>query len=91
MVLGKKRSCLTQLLQHHHFILENLLKGEETDAIFVDFAKAFDKVDHPILIQKLKNIGISGKLLEWIKDFLSDRNQIVIVDEVLSYIAEVIT
>ena len=87
----KGRSCLTQLLQHHQDILLNLLNNEDTDAIFLDFAKAFDKVDYEILLQKLKNIGISGKLFRWIQNFLSGRTQVVVVDEILSFIAEVIS
>ena len=59
--------------------------------IYLDFAKAFDKVDHEILIQKLKNIGIEGKLLEWICNFLNDRDQVVVVDNIFSYIAKVVS
>ena len=48
-------------------------------------------MDYDILLQKLSNIGISGKLFTWIKEFLRERTQVVVVDEVLSYIAEVIS
>ena len=47
--------------------------------------------DHQILLQKLKNIGIGGKLYDWIQSFLIDRNQVVVVDGVLSFIALVIS
>ena len=87
----KGRSCLTQLLKQYDDILMNMLNHDETDVIYVDFAKAFDKVDHDILIQKLKNIGVEGKLLNWLIDFLSDRNQVVVVDNTLSYIADVLS
>ena len=43
--------------------------------IYLDFAKAFDKVDHNILLRKVKAIGIQGKLGIWIKNFLSNRTQ----------------
>ena len=85
------RSCLTQLLKQQYEILTNLLEGNETDAIFLDFAKAFDKVDHKILYRKLANIGISGNLLKWIENFLVDRKQLVSVDGFLSYIADVLS
>ena len=87
----KGKSCLTQLLKHYEGILQNLLENNETDVIFLDFAKAFDKVDYGILFQKLKNLGISGSLLNWIRAFLSNRKQVVIVDQVLSFIAEVLS
>ena len=87
----KGRSCLTQLLKHQQFILRNLLENNETDSIFLDFAKAFDKVDLQILFKKLKNIGISGTLLKWITDFLTERTQVVSVDGFLSYIANVLS
>ena len=39
-------SCLTQLLHHFDDVLENYLVGANTDSIYLDYAKAFDKVDH---------------------------------------------
>ena len=87
----KGRSCLTQLLQQYDRILLNLLEYQETDSIYLDYAKAFDKVDHQILIQKLKNIGIGGNLCKWVENFLHDRKQVVVVDGVLSSIANVLS
>ena len=40
------RSCLSQLLSHYDRILEILASGSNVDTIYLDFAKAFDKVDH---------------------------------------------
>jgi len=40
-------------------------------AAYIDFAKAFDSVSHQELLCKLQNYGISGNLLNWIKNFLS--------------------
>ena len=47
--------------------------------MYLDFSKAFDKVDHEILLRKLHNIGIRGKLFEWIANFLKvkERRQTV--------------
>ena len=50
----------------------------------LDFAKAFDKVDHNILLQKLQSLGINGKLYAWVKSFLLDRSQQVSVNGFLS-------
>ncbi len=56
------RSCLSQLLQHRMDILNYLENETGVDVIYLDFAKAFDKVDHSILIES--HIGIGGKLIE---------------------------
>lgn len=60
---------------------ENLYKSLDnklhTLAIFIDFSKAFDTVDHSILYNKLQHYGIQGNLLELIKNYLSDRSQYV--------------
>ena len=50
-----------------------------TDMVYLDFAKAFDKdkVDHGVLLHKLKQLGITGKLGNWLLSFLSNRNHFV--------------
>ena len=80
----KGRSCLTQLLAHHDNVLNLLEQGYNVDVVYLDFEKAFDKVDHNILLQKLKNENIDGKTLQWIKCFLEDRTQRVVVNGILS-------
>ena len=45
--------------------------------LFVDFGKAFDSVNHSILLEKLKATGISGSLFSWLANYLSNRNQFV--------------
>ena len=65
------RSCVSQLLQHRINVLSALEDGDGTDVIYLDFTKAFDKVDHSILLQKLEHIGIRGKMHKWIENFLS--------------------
>ncbi|KAL5246868.1 hypothetical protein ACHWQZ_G018912 [Mnemiopsis leidyi] len=54
----KKRSCMTQLLSHIDQIYQSLNNNDEVDVIYLDFAKAFDKVDHSILLAKLARYGI---------------------------------
>ena len=80
----KGKSCLTQLLQHQDAVLKNYLEGAETDVIYLDYSKAFDKVDHQLLMKKLRFYGISGKLHNWIADFLRNRIQRVVVDGIKS-------
>nr|ADO22611.1 LIM class homeobox transcription factor Lmx [Mnemiopsis leidyi] len=87
----KGRSCLTQSLRHYDTILRNLNSGDETDVIYLDFSKAFVKVDHGLLLKKLKYYGIDGKLLAWIKEFLLNRRQIVTVNGIHSEPADVLS
>ena len=46
----------------------------------MDFAKAFDKVCHSLLIHKLQHYGIRGKINSWIEGWLSNRTQSVVID-----------
>lgn len=50
----KGRSYLTQLLAHYDNIVRNLNMGLETDVIYLDFSEAFDKVDHNLLLEKIR-------------------------------------
>ena len=76
----KGRSCTTQLVLTHHMWSKALDAGLQDDAMFLDFAKAFDRVHHKILLHKLCNFGISGSLLAWCGDYLSNCKQRVVVD-----------
>jgi len=67
---------LLNLVQRWSDALE---KGEEVRAVALDISKAFDKVWHQGLLTKLARFGISGKLLDWFRSFLSNREQCVIV------------
>ena len=80
----KSRSCLTQLLEHFDNVLKTLCSGDEVDVIYLDYAKAFDKVDHNILLAKLHKIGVGGKMLEWLRNFLLNREQTVVVEGIKS-------
>lgn len=54
-------------------------------AVFIDFQKAFDCVSHSILLYKLElNFGITGNLLAWLRDYLSDREQYTVINGVSS-------
>ena len=52
-------------------------QGLVVGVLFVDFRKAFDSVNHSILLEKLKATGISGSLFSWLANYLSNRNQFV--------------
>ena len=86
-----KRSTLTQLLEHYDKITNALCDGSNVDVIYLDFAKAFDKVDHSILLSKLHNAGIQGNVYKWIKTFLKGRTQSVVVNGETSAPVEVLS
>ena len=85
------RSCLTQMLSHFDDILEGLTNKVDTDAIYLDYAKAFDKVDHQLLLAKLKLYGFPDQLLNWVCSFLTGRTQNVVLDGVHSYVSMIIS
>lgn len=74
------RSCESQVLSLVHELTENNNKNIQTDLIIMDFAKAFDKVPHKRLIYKLKYFGINEQTTNWIKSFLSNRTQTVLLE-----------
>ena len=77
----RSRSCSSQLLSVLHSIGEALDKNKQTIVLYLDFAKAFDTVDHAALIEKLKWYGVTGQLLDWFSDYLMDRSQRVVIDD----------
>jgi hypothetical protein len=75
----KGRSCITQLIEVMEDWTEHLDNHNSVDAIYLDFQTTFDTVPHHRLITKLKGYGISGNILEWIKN-LSERKQQVVLN-----------
>ena len=75
----KGKSTTSQLLQVLHEIGEKLDKRVQTDILYLDFTKAFDRVDHQLLIKKLRRVGIGGNLLIWFENYLPDRHQQVTI------------
>ena len=60
-----------------NFIYEKLNKKHNVVGLFIDLQKAFDVIDHDILIKKIEHLGIKGSFLSWLKSFLTDRYQYV--------------
>ena len=65
-------------------ILSALDKGEYAIGLFLDLQKAFDTVNHDILLKKLYKYGIRGTCLKWLTDYLANRQQFVNFDNVVS-------
>ena len=74
------RSCVSQLVTTLNDFSDTLKNKKQTDAILLDFSKAFDKVDHVGLLAKLRYYGVRGNLLDWISCFLIGRQQSVVID-----------
>ena len=75
--LGK--SCLTNLLIYLKLVTSEIDKEVPDDTLYLDFAKAFDKVPHLRLIENIAANGIGGKISKWIQCWLTDREQRVIL------------
>ena len=56
-------------------ILEAINDGNLVIGLFIDFSKAFDTLDHNILLQKMYKYGIRGNCLKWFKSYLSERKK----------------
>ena len=85
-----EKSCTTQLIQFSEALSFNLNCKWQTDIVYFDFAKAFDSVNHDVLLNKLKyQFGIGGHLLNFIKNYLKGRKQRVALDGSFSEFANV--
>ena len=78
------RSCTTNLLEFFERVTAAVDSYKPFDAVFLDFAKAFDKVPTVRLIKKLRAHGIRGKLLAWIENWLTGRRQRVVLNGAFS-------
>ena len=87
----KKRSCETQLVSFIDDLAVNLDKNIMTDLVLLDFAKAFDKVNHSSLIKKMVHYGVNPTTTRWVENFLKDRSQNVLLEGLLSEPAPVLS
>ena len=88
---GFKQNSSTSLAvrELNNNIVENLNEQKNTCAIFLDLKKAFDTVNHQILLQKLENYGIQGLPLQLLKSYLCDRFQYTVVNNTMSKMSNI--
>ena len=80
----KLYSTTTAVLDVSDFILEELDKKRFVGAVLIDLKKAFDTVDHQILLKKLWCHGFQDSSFEWFQSYLSDREQLTLVNNMES-------
>lgn len=76
----KNKSTESNLLIFCDYTSRNMESGGQVDTIYTDFSKAFDRIDHHILIQKLLNCGIHGNLFRWFTSYVQNRSQSVAIN-----------
>ena len=81
-----EHSCLTQLLSFWDTLLEEMEQGRGVDVVYTDYEKAFDKCENDVLLHRLRDSGVMGKVGCWLAAFLdpATRQQAVGVDGRLS-------
>lgn len=79
-----RRSCTTNLLEFLEGCTRIYDNGDPIDIIYLDFAKAFDKVPHSRLLNKMRSLGITGNILRWTETWLRDRRQRTVLNGSLS-------
>src|SRR5699024_5614596 len=80
----KNKSTLSNLLEYYSFLNESFSKNSQVDVIYTDYAKAFDRVNHDILILKLSKLGFRQSTVGWLASFLTNRRQQVKIGNYLS-------
>ena len=88
---GFRKNCSVDygLMEVVNDISQSMAEKKLTLGVFIDLSKAFDTVDHEILLKKLKSYGVVGVELSWFKSYLTNRQQFVKIDNIESTFLEV--
>ena len=89
MVFNPKKTTNMAMLDIYAKIVKSFENNDIACCIFLDFAKAFDTLNHKILLDKLENYGIKGMALNWFKSYLYKRQQIVKINNIYSQPMEI--
>ena len=73
------KSCITQLIEVVEQIGRELDRGRQIDVLYLDMSKAFDKVSHAKLLNRLQEFGFGGSILKWFSSYMANRRQQTIV------------
>lgn len=76
----KGRSTVSNLLCFTDDLTSGMQSGGQVDSVYTDYTKAFDRIDHVILLRKLQSAGIHGDLLRWFASYISGRCQTVVLN-----------
>ena len=76
----RDKSCISNLLVYTSQLFESIDNRLQVDAVYTDFQKAFDKVDHRLLLNKIAYNGIRGDLLRWFASYITNRTQKVVIN-----------
>lgn len=76
----KGRSTCSNLVTFTDEVSFGMQRGGQVDTIYTDYTKAFDRIDHKILLRKLYFAGIHGNLLRWFSSYITDRCQTVVLN-----------
>lgn len=79
-----KRSTTTNLTVFTSFIIREIERGHQVDAIYTDLSAAFDRVNHEITISKYDKMGVHGSLLTWLRSYLTGRSMSVKIGDYAS-------
>jgi hypothetical protein len=74
---------VTSLLEYASFVLNSVEEGWQVDSVYTDFSKAYDRVRHQLLLEKMSGVIESARCL-WLRSYLTGRIQRIIIGDAVS-------